>query len=207
MKTLRLVSFASFSALLLFFACKADTFSDRQPSNGQPAGSTAKSDPAQPGQNAAALRIASSSACNAYAVSLESKTPVGSNWEWIWTVQNLNPGNGNNGTVQNLSHWGMQFGSCFNFSSVVQAAYSANGVNWTSFTPVYQVDPSQNCMTTPVLKFDFGTTGSNPSYYKLVLNQNYEPGSTAGYYKSGSRTGCCTFNFTGVSCIGIAEEK
>ena len=143
---------------------------------------------------------------NAYIITLESKTQVNGNWEWIWSVQNSNPGNGNNGTVQDLSHWGMQFGTCVTMSSIVSAAYSADGTSWTSFTPVYQVDPSQGCMTTPVLKFDFGTTGSSKSYYKLVVNQNYEVGLTPGYYKSGKNTGCCTFDFSGISCGNVPDR-
>lgn len=137
---------------------------------------------------------------NAYQITLESKIQVGSNWEWIWSVKNPNPGNGNNGTVQDLSHWGMQLGTCVNNSNIISAAYSSNGVNWTSFTPAIQVDPSQECMTSPVLKFDFGTSGGNKSYYKIVVNSNYATGSAPGYYKSGRRTGCCTFNFSGISC-------
>jgi hypothetical protein len=136
----------------------------------------------------------------AYVVTLESHTQVGANWEWIWSVQNSNPGNGNGGTFQDLSHWGMQFGPCNVMSSVVGAAYSANGTTWTSFTPLYQIDPSQGCMTTPVFKFDYGTTGSAKSFYKLVLNQNFYVGVSVGYYKSGSKTGCCTFTFDGISC-------
>lgn len=207
MKTLRPVLLAPFAFLLLLSSCTADDISHNPASPGQEnsfAGSYANS---QTGTSSETGRIAASAVCGAYIIALESKTQVGSNWEWVWSVQNLNPGNGNNGTVQNLSHWGMQFGSCFIWSSVVSAAYSADGVTWTSFTPVYQVDPSQHCMTTPVLKFDFGTTGSSPSYYKLILNQDYQPGYVPGYYKSGNRTGCCIFNFTGVGCPGIAEEK
>lgn len=138
---------------------------------------------------------------NAYIITLESRTPVNGNWEWIWSVQNPNPGNGGGGTVQNLSHWGMQFGSCFDWTSVVSAAYSGDGTTWTDFTPLYQVDPSQSCVTTPVLKFDFGTTGSTKSYYKLVVSQDYPVGVTPGYYKSGANTGCCIFNFSGISCF------
>lgn len=147
--------------------------------------------------------------CNPYAyiITLESKTPVNGNWEWIWSVQNSNPGNGGGGTVQNLSHWGMQFGSCFVWASVVSAAYSGNGTTWIPFTPVYQVDPSQNCMTTPVLKFDFGTAGSAKSYYRLVVSQDYPVGWVPGYYKSGANTGCCTFNFTGIGCPGGGIEE
>jgi hypothetical protein len=140
---------------------------------------------------------------NAYTVILESRTLLANgNWEWIWSVQNPNPGNGSNGTVQNLSHWGMQLNACFNLGSMVTAAYSADGNNWTYFTPVYQTDPSQACMTTPVLKFDFGTEGSNKSYYKLVVRNYYPIGSGPAYYKSGVTTGCCTFYFSGIGCEG-----
>lgn len=137
---------------------------------------------------------------NAYTVILESRTYENGNWVWIWSVQNSNPGNGSNGTVQNLSHWGMQFGACMAISSVVGAAYSGDGSNWTSFSPSYQVDPSQGCMTTPVLKFNYGTTGSVKSYYKLIINTEMPTGTSTAYYKSGSNTGCCTFSFTGIGC-------
>jgi hypothetical protein len=139
---------------------------------------------------------------NAYTITLESHVQINGNWEWIWSVQNPNPGNGKNGTVQNLSHWGMQLGTCVNWSSVVGAAYSSNGSTWIDFTPSYQSDPSQGCMTTPVLKFDFGTAGSAKTYYRLVVNQNFTEGPVQGYYKSGVNTGCCTFTFTGISGCG-----
>jgi hypothetical protein len=140
--------------------------------------------------------------CNpyAYTVDLESVTPLGNYYEWVWSVTNSNPGNGGNGTVQDLSHWGMQFGPCFQWSSIVEASYSGDGVNWTSFTPSFQTDPSQNCMTTPVLKFDFGTTGANKSYYKVLVSSSYAVGMVPAYYKSGSYTGCCTFQFEGIGC-------
>jgi len=207
MKTLRLVSLASFSALFFLASCTADDLRDLPVQSDQKTNPVIESGSNQQTSSSQTGRIASVAACNAYAISLESKTQVGSNWEWIWTVQNLNPGNGNSGTVQDLSHWGMQFGSCFVWSSVVGAAYSADGITWTSFTPVYQIDPSQTCMTTPVLKFDFGTTGGNASYYKLLVNQDYQSGYVPGYYKSGNRTGCCIFNFVGIGCPGIAEER
>lgn len=139
---------------------------------------------------------------NAYIIILESRTLVNGNWEWVWSVQNSNPGNGNGGTVQDLSNWGMQFGSCFVWSAVVGAAYSNNNIDWTGFTPSYSSDPSQSCLTTPVLKFDYGTTGSAKTYYRLILNQEYPVGDSFGYYKSGNRTGCCTFSFSGVGCEG-----
>ena len=201
MKKLNSLFFPFFIAISLLLSCTADDV--EKPASVIPENSFMI--PA--GNDPGTARIASASVCSAYIISLESITQNGANWEWIWSVQNPNPGNGNNGTVQNLSHWGMQFGSCFIWSSVVGAAYSSNGNAWTSFTPVYTVDPSQSCMTTPVLKFDFGTTGNTPSYYKLVLNQNLQPGYVPGYFKSGSRTGCCTFNFMGVGCPEVVGEK
>ncbi len=151
----------------------------------------------------------SSGSCNpnAFTVVLESHTFINGNWEWIWSVQNSNPGSGNNGTVQDLSHWGMQFGTCFNWSAVISAAYSYNGYDWTGFVPSYQPDPSQSCMTSSVLKFDFGTSGSLKSYYKLVLNQDYLTDSANAYYKSGKTTGCCTFTFNGVGCLKEGDIK
>jgi len=143
-----------------------------------------------------------SEVCNtsAYTVILESRTQVDGNWEWIWSITNNNPGNGNNGTAQDLSNWGMQLGTCVDWTSVVGAAYSGDGSNWTVFTPSYQVDPSQGCLSTPVLKFDFGTSGTAKSYYRLVVTQDYGEGFVLGYYKSGSKTSCCTFNFIGIGC-------
>ncbi len=140
--------------------------------------------------------------CNpsAYTVTLESRTQVNGNWEWVWSIRNNNPGNGNNGTAQDLSNWGMQLGTCVDWTSVLGAGYSADGANWTVFTPSYLVNPSQGCLTTPVLKFDFGTSGSAKSYYRLIVNQDYEEGYVLGYYKSGSKTDCCTINFIGMGC-------
>jgi len=202
MKTLRLLSIVSFTALLVFVACTEE--------NLQAPASTSQDQPATRvvlyQRSANTSRIAETNACGAYTIALETVTQVGTNYEWVWSVVNNNPGNGTNSTYQNNSHWGMQFGSCFNWSSVVGASYSPDGTNWTSFTPVYAVDPSQDCLTTPVFKFDYGTTGTAPSYYKLVVNASYQVGTQFGYYKSGQRTGCCTFNFYGMGCPGTPNE-
>ncbi len=147
--------------------------------------------------------VTSTTTCNsnAYVVTLESKTLSAGNWEWVWSVRNPNPGNGTNGTSQDMSHWGMQFGSCFTWADITGAGYSIDGTNWTSFSPTYQVDPSQSCVTTPVLKYNVGTSGTAKTYYKLVISKNYtvDPNAFA-YYKSGARMPCCTFTFSGVGC-------
>ncbi len=138
---------------------------------------------------------------NAYVITLESKTFSSGSWIWIWSVRNPNPGNGNNGTSQDLSHWGMRFGTCLDFSDITGAAYSFNGTTWISFTHEYKVDPSQSCMTVPVLKFNAGTTGTAKTYYRLVISKDYSIDNAAtGYYKSGARMPCCTVTFTGVGC-------
>lgn len=203
MKKLRLLSVSLFAVLLLVVVLSACTAEDLKI---PPAVEEQQVTRTVIYQNNHSSRIAETNACGAYTIALETITQVGSNYEWVWTVTNNNPGNGNNNTYQDGSHWGMQFGSCFNWSSVVGAAYSPNGTSWTSFTPSYSVDPSQDCLTTAVLKFDYGTSGSAPSYYKLIVNASYEIGSQFGYYKSGQRTGCCTFNFYGIGCPGGPGE-
>lgn len=184
MKTIRLLAFAGFVVMLTIAACQREIKNLTAPA-------VATASKPQP------VAVCNS---NAYTITLESKTLVSGNWEWVWSIFNPNPGNGTNGTSQDMSHWGMQFGQCFNWQNVVGAAYSTNGTSWTSFTPVYQVDPSQSCVTTPVLKYNVGTTGTAKTYYRLVLNANYAIGSSFGYYKSGVRMPCCTFTFNGVGC-------
>lgn len=196
MKTTQLYSLIALVTLLAAISCSKDV--QRTTNNPAPANNTSQvSNITTTGRT-----VTPSGTCNpdAYIITLESHTPVNGQWEWVWSVQNSNPGNGSNGTVQNLSHWGMEFGPCVNVASITGAAYSPDGINWTAFTPVYQSDPSQACFTTPVLKFDYGTTGSAKSYYKLVFNANYAVVPSPGYYKSGTSTGCCTFNFSGVGC-------
>lgn len=143
-----------------------------------------------------------------YIVTLEGRVDNGDHtWTWTWSVQNPNPGNGTNGTAQNLSHWGFVLGSCVNFADVTAAGYSFNGTDWTNFSPSYAVDPSQSCMTNPVFKFDIGTTGSAKTYYRLVMSANYAVDPYAqGYYKSGSRTGCGLFQFSGIGCLDDIHE-
>ncbi len=202
MKAIRYTLLAAISSLFISVACTKDA---QQNSISQPKAET----------NVAAQSTSFSGRgttpgpCNpnAYNIVLESKTLVNGNWEWVWSVQNTNPGGGNNGTIQDLSHWGMQFGACVNPATFVSAAYSADGNTWTSFTASIQQDVSQSCMTTPVLKFDFGTIGSAKSYYRLTVSQEYLPAQVPGYYKSGTNTGCCTFYFTGMGCSTGQEEE
>ena len=196
----RIIAFVAIASIAFVIGCQRDTkdvIADKQKADaynqiGAKGGQQQVNAPCNP---------------NAYVVTLESVTEVNGNFEWVWSVRNPNPGNGTNGTVQDLSHWGMQFGSCVVWEHVIAAATSRNGTTWTSFTPTYQSDPSQNCLTTPVLKFDVGTSGSAKTYYRITLSEDYDVAPAAfGYYKSGNRTGCCTFTFQGIGCPDDDEE-
>lgn len=142
-----------------------------------------------------------------YTVTLETVVNNGDGtYTWTWSVQNPNPGNGLNGTLQNLSHWNITLGTCVTIEDVVGGATSANGTDWTTFTPTYEVDnsfntPNCNLTTVDVLKFNLGTTGSAKSYYRLTIDKNVavDPAVTA-YYKSGATTKCGTFCFPGFGC-------
>lgn len=130
-------------------------------------------------------------------------------WTWTWTVWNPTPGNGNNNTLQNLSHWSFKFPDCGaltngpSISDVIYAGYSSDGINYTSFTPTLQVDPSMSSygVTDPVLKFNFGTTGTAPSFYRLIVSRDFAENEYCGaFYKSGSATGVKRGMFTGFDC-------
>jgi hypothetical protein len=199
MKTTRLQLLGISLSLFAFASCQRDVkdlpTSVNQVSNSQ-----------ESGKNEAGVQ---NSSTPAYIVHLiEANVPVGPNqYRWRWTVQNSNPGNGNGGTIQGLSHWGFSpsLGGCFSASSIVSGAYSSNGTTWTSFTPGIGPDPSQSCSTGSVLKFDFGTSGSALSYFQLILNAPKGVGQANGFYKSGRKTGCGTFTFQGINCAGTPQ--
>jgi len=147
-----------------------------------------------------------------YNISLVSRTfnATTNKTTFVWKVVNPNPGNGNNGTVQDLSHWGFMANSCTNpadalkESDIVSAGTgsSSNSAEHSSKKVTIERDPSQDCTgNIPVLKFDAGS-GSAPDYYSLVLGGNWGPGDLHAYYKSGSRTGCgiCIIAGAGVGC-------
>lgn len=123
----------------------------------------------------------------------------------VWSVTNTNPGNGSNGTSQNLSHWDWVLPSCIDFSKVLHAystaTWSTDFANWTSFTPTNQTDPSQSCNTGSVVKFNFGTTGSNTTWYAIVLDgTNYSLANDANAAVLKAGNACCTRNIEGVVC-------
>jgi hypothetical protein len=123
----------------------------------------------------------------------------------IWSVTNTNPGNGSNGTSKDLSHWDWVLPNCIEFSKVLNAYYtstwSPDFAYWASFTPTNVVDPSQSCNTGNVIKFNFGTSGGNTSYYAVVLDgTNYSLSSDANGVVIKAGNACCTKNIEGVVC-------
>ncbi len=153
--------------------------------------------------------LPSISTSSPYTVSLESITNNGNGtYTWIWSVQNPNPGNGSNGTVQDLSHWNITLGQCATMADIVSGAMSGDGLNWTNITPLNRIDPSQDCYTDSVIKFDMGTSGNRKSYYQLTVNQNFDIDTeVTGVYKSGRETGCGVFLFSGFGCPIVEENS
>src|SRR5690349_23127185 len=47
-----------------------------------------------------------------YSVHISDLYKEGDTWVWIWEIKNTKPGNGTGGTVQDLSHWGIDLGKC-----------------------------------------------------------------------------------------------
>lgn len=123
---------------------------------------------------------------------------------WEWKVTNTNPGNGNGNTFQGLSHWSFNPSACVQSSNVVSAAYSTNSTTWYALGTSLGPDPSNNCTSgqTGLFKFNYGTNGSAPTYYRLILNKQVGVGTTTAYYKSGKKTGCGTISFMGILCSG-----
>jgi len=123
--------------------------------------------------------------------------PSGSVWEW--TLRNPNPGNGENGTLQNVSHWSIPLSPDAE-AALVSAEYSFDGITWISIPLNIDRDPSiRTCTTTDVLKFDVGTTGTNTNYYRLTFNQEFAVNPYAkSWIKAGARLGCNLYFYTGI---------
>ena len=142
---------------------------------------------------------------SAYTIALVGIERVGTNDVWTWAVSNPNPGNGDNGTLQDISHWSLPL--CPNAeSAIVAAAYSTNGVNWNIVTPTMDRDPSiRTCTTDDVLKFDFGTSGTNVTYYQVTFNKYFTVDPMAKSYikTGGGLRGCNWYYYPGIGCNEI----
>jgi hypothetical protein len=147
--------------------------------------------------------------CGDYQVTLDvDHTTLPGKTIFTWGITNPCPGNGNNGTVQNLSHWDFVPSQCLddNWQDVLEASYNS-GLGWQTITPTpfIQPDPSLKtggCFGDDVFKFNQGTAGNATTFYRLVLLGNWSTGDLSVFFKSGSNTGCCSKTFTdkGIGC-------
>src|SRR5436190_15300330 len=97
---------------------------------------------------------------DAYSIQLLSNTSDesrGGLQEWTWVLTNPNPGNGNNGTLQNVSHFDIALNAEAE-AALISAEYSFDGITWVSVPTEVVRDPSiRACTKVDVLKFNAGT--------------------------------------------------
>ena len=137
---------------------------------------------------------------DAYQIVLVTKNLAGSNTEWTWSLTNPNPGNGTNGTLRDVSHWDVALPAQAE-AALVSAEYSFDGVNWHSSSIVVERDFSiKLCTLVDVLKFDAGTTGSAPTYYKAIYDADFtlNPFATSWIKNGGGQQGRNLYYYTGM---------
>jgi hypothetical protein len=140
-----------------------------------------------------------SNSVDSYQIVLISKTPVGSNHEWTWSVTNPNPGNGQNGTLQDISHWSVPLNAQAE-AALVSTGYSNDGVNWHSASTSVDRDPSiKFCTSVDVLKYEHASNGSAPTYYRATFNADFvvNPFATSWIKTGGGQQGCNLYYFSG----------
>ncbi len=120
--------------------------------------------------------------------------------QWIWSLTNPNPGNGENGTLQDVSHWSIPLNARAE-AAFVSAEYSFDGITWYTLAVEIERDPSiRFCTGVDVLKFNVGTVGSAPTYYKATFSSEFpiSLNATAWVKTGGGRTGCNLYYFQGL---------
>ena len=146
-----------------------------------------------------AFKPAKKANADAYQINLVSQTSDDVNQTWTWSLTNPNPGNGLNGTLQNVSHFDIAL-SAQAETALVSAEYSFDGITWVSVSIEMERDPAiRACTTTDVLKFNAGTVGGEPTYYRATFSEEFSSNPYAtSWINSGNRTGCNMYFFSGV---------
>ena len=149
-----------------------------------------------------AFKTKQASNVDAYSIQFLSATSDVSrgSHDWTWVLTNPNPGNGDNGTLQDVSHVSFPL-SAQAEAALVSAEYSYDGINWTSVSISMDRDPAiKQCTSVDVLKFDVGTIGSAPLYFRLALAEEFAVNPYANCYikTGGGRNGCNTYYFAGI---------
>jgi hypothetical protein len=86
-------------------------------------------------------------------------------------------------------------------AALVSAQYSRNGDTWNDVTIEMDRDPSiRACTSIDVLKYNVGTNGTDPVYFKATFNKKFTQNAYAtSWIKTGcGRQGCNLFYFEGV---------
>ena len=147
----------------------------------------------------ACLLSFSSVNAQSYSIQLQSKVEVGTGEEWTWVLTNPSPGNGDNGTLQDVSHWSMSLTASAE-GALMSVQYSRDGNNWHTLPVNVDRDPSiRVCTNADVLKYDVSTTGTDPVYYKATFNKKFEVNNwaTSWIKTGGGKTGCNLYFFPG----------
>lgn len=120
-------------------------------------------------------------------------------FEWTWVLTNPNPGSGADGTLQDVSHFSVSLNAAAE-AALVSAEYSFDGITWVSVPIQVDRDPAiRQCTSTDVLKFDAGTVGGQPTYYRASFSEEFSANPYAtSWIKTGTRGGCNMYFFTGV---------
>jgi hypothetical protein len=145
------------------------------------------------------------SAATSYTITLVGIEKVGANDTWTWTLTNTNPGNGSNGTLQNVSHWSVPLCPAAE-AALISAQYSYDGITWISSSINIERDPSiRLCTKEDVLKFDVGTSGTAPTYYRATFNKVFtiDPYAYSYIKTGGGLQGCNVYTYSGVGCYEI----
>jgi hypothetical protein len=146
-------------------------------------------------------KVNTSNAVASYIIGLQSIQSIGANYVWEWSLYNPNPGNGQNGTLQNLRQWDIPLNPAAE-AALVSAEYSTNGgITWVSVPIIVENDPSiTNCTGEDVLIFDANTVGTQPNLYRVTFNSDIRVSAFAtSYVKSfGGVKGCNINYFAGV---------
>ena len=147
-------------------------------------------------------KVNSSNGVAGYQITLETQESFGANYTWEWSLFNPNPGNGENGTLQALSHWSIPL-SPEAEAALVSAEYSTDGgITWISVPLEIERDPSiRMCTKVDVLKFNVGTVGSQPNLYRVTFNAEFGVNTfaTSWVKTGGGKTGCNLRYFAGIS--------
>ena len=154
-----------------------------------------------------AFTTAKQTTASSYQIGLisTSRSVDGASSTWTWSLSNPNPGNGENGTLQDVSHWSIQISPAAE-AALVSAEYSLDGITWYSVSTSVDRDPSiKSCTNSDVLKFDMGTTGTAPTYYRVTFSEefNLNPFATSWIKTGGGRQGCNLYYFAGIGGLKL----